>query len=67
MSRAGTLARRIAEEIEWEPPMINGTPTWTLALATGADEGEPIERAEWRWKLRSEVVEALDDDPRSQI
>jgi hypothetical protein len=61
-SQYGTLARRIAEELEWEPPIVDGTQTWTLALATGADEGEPTERAEWRWKLRPEVVEALQDD-----
>lgn len=63
-SQYGTLAHRVAEELEWEPPIIDGEQFWTFSLAINADEGNPIEQAEWRWRLRPEVVEAMQDDPK---
>ena len=55
----GKLARKIAEELEWEPPIFRGQQTWTFALATGADDGEDSNTPNWRWRLRTELVEAL--------
>lgn len=65
-SQYGTLGRKLAEELEWSPPEFNGVPTWTRALATGADgdtraDMEAMGQAQWRWKLRPEVVAALQD------
>ena len=65
-SQYGTLGRKLAEELEWSPPAVRNVPTWTLALATGADgnsraDMEAMGYAEWRWKLRPEVVAALQD------
>ncbi|MER8848547.1 hypothetical protein [Mesorhizobium australicum] len=67
-SQYGGLGRKLAEELEWVPPMNKkGVPTWTFALATGADENgstSPDRMDEhWRWKLRQEVVEACNADP----
>jgi hypothetical protein len=63
-SQYGTLGRKLAEELEWEPPTFKGVPTWTFALATGADgdtraDMEAVGFAQWRWKLRAEIAEAL--------
>lgn len=58
-SQYGKLARNIAEELEWKPPMENGMQTWTLALATGADDSVLADTGEWRWRLRDEVVQAM--------
>ncbi|WP_188762539.1 hypothetical protein [Sandarakinorhabdus glacialis] len=65
-SQYGALGRKLAEELEWNPPKSSGVPTWTFALATGADgdnhvDPDTVEYAQWRWKLRTEVVEALQD------
>lgn len=65
-SQYGALARKLAEELEWQPPRNDGVPTWTFALATGADgetraETESLGRSNWRWRLRPEVVQALQD------
>ena len=63
-SQYGTLGRKLAEDLEWSPPEFNGIRTWTAALATGADghtraDMEAMGYAQWRWKLRPEVVAAL--------
>lgn len=58
-SQYGKLARKIAEELDWEPPIEDGVQTWTFALATGADEGKLIDSGEWRWRLRDEIVQAM--------
>jgi hypothetical protein len=65
-SQYGNLGRKLAEELEWNPPSFNGVPTWTFSLATGVDEGTQIEfdhgdYVQWKWKLRPEVVAALRD------
>src|SRR3546814_1352343 len=28
-SQYGALARKLAEELDWNPPVFNGVPTWT--------------------------------------
>lgn len=63
-SQYGALGRKLAEELEWNPPEFNGVPTWTFSLATGADgdtraDMEAMGYAQWRWRLRPEVVAAL--------
>lgn len=63
-SQYSALGRKLAEEMEWSPPEFKGVPTWTLALATGADgytraDMEAMGFAQWRWRLRPEVVTAL--------
>jgi len=65
-SQYGKLGRKLAEELEWEPPILDGEKTWTFAIAEGADEDrsakpEAMAKGHWRWKLRREVVEALQD------
>ena len=65
-SQYGALARKLAEELEWNPPEFNGVPTWTFALATGADgesraDMEALGYEQWRWKLRPEIAAALND------
>lgn len=65
-SQYGTLGRKLAEELEWNPPEFKGVPTWTFALATGADGDtranmETTGYAQWRWKLRPELIAALQD------
>jgi predicted ABC-type transport system involved in lysophospholipase L1 biosynthesis ATPase subunit len=70
-SQYGSLGRKLAEELEWNPPSFNGVPTWTFALATGVDEDTQVEfehgdfdhgdYVQWKWKLRPEVVAALRD------
>jgi hypothetical protein len=59
----GELARKIAEELEWSPAKRpDGTPMWTTALATDANEAgdeHELESGHFRWRLRPEVVEAL--------
>ncbi|SLK07486.1 hypothetical protein [Novosphingobium mathurense] len=62
----GLLARALAEELEWTPAEQgpDGHPIWTFTLATeGSDDEAPVvalgDRAEWRWRLRPQVVEAL--------
>lgn len=65
-SQYGSLGRKLAEELEWNPPVFKGAPTWTFALATGADgdtraDMEAMGFAQWRWKLRPEIVVALQD------
>jgi len=61
----GKLGKNLAEELEWEPPTEKGNkePTWTFALAEGADDdgSASSDEGHWRWKLRREVVEALQD------
>jgi hypothetical protein len=62
----GQLGRKLAKELEWEPPIREGKQTWTFALAEGADEDcsaklDAMAKGHWRWKLRREVVEALQD------
>lgn len=64
-SQYGTLGRKLAEELEWHPPQHEGVTTWTSTLATGADgdtraDIKAIGLAEWRWKLRPEIVAALE-------
>lgn len=63
-SQYGALGRKLAEELDWHPPIFNGVPTWTFALATGADGNVRAESLEmghehWRWKLRPQVADAL--------
>ena len=63
-SQYGTLGRNLAEELGWNPPKFRSVPTWTLSLATGVDgeaysDEETTGRAHWRWKLRPEVLAAL--------
>lgn len=67
-SQYGMLGRRLAEELDWNPPLRpDGTPIWTCALATGADEtgsmvdSDDAEEGHWRWKLRDQVRQALSD------
>lgn len=65
-SQYGALGRKLAEELEWNPPEFKGVPTWTFALAMGADgdtraDMEVMGYEQWRWKLRLEVTEALSD------
>jgi hypothetical protein len=65
-SQYGALARKLAEELEWNPPEFKGVPTWTFALATGADgesraDIEALGYEQWRWKLRPEIAAALND------
>lgn len=65
-SQYGALGRKLAEELEWNPPEFKGVPTWTFALAIGADgdtraDMEVMGYEQWRWKLRLEVAEALSD------
>jgi hypothetical protein len=56
----GKLARMIAEDLDYQPPCRpDGTPIWTMTLATGADAGEGDNDGMWRWKMRPEVVECL--------
>jgi hypothetical protein len=58
----GTLGKNLADELDWKPQIEKGNqePTWTFALAVGADEdGSAKPDAHWRWELRREVVEAL--------
>jgi hypothetical protein len=60
----GQLGRTLAEELEWEPPIVDGVRTWTSALATGTGQDgsagpDPSAKGHWRWKLRKEIVEAL--------
>lgn len=61
----GLLGRKLAEELEWEPAERDGdAPVWTFALATDADDEARVASsggrwtAEWRWRLRPELVEA---------
>lgn len=63
-SQYGTLGRKLAEELEWNPPKHEGVTTWTSTLAIGADGNtradiKAIGLAQWRWKLRPEFVAAL--------
>ena len=63
-SQYGKLGRKLAEEMEWSPPQFKGVPVWTYALATGVDndvgaEENPLEIGHWRWRLRPEIVDAL--------
>jgi hypothetical protein len=68
----GTLARRLAEAMNYNPPTRDdGSPIWTYTLATAAGDGdlEPeqlfavLERSfddpHFEWLLRPQVVEAL--------
>lgn len=59
--RFGKFARMIAEDLGYEPATrADGTPMWTTTIAI---EGEPDENAgvaDWRWKLRPQVKEAVD-------
>lgn len=61
-SQYGLLGRKLSEELDWQPPLIDGVRTWTYTLATGADEAEPGDAKDlshWRWKLRPQIVDAL--------
>lgn len=60
----GLLGRMLAEEMDWEPrKRKDGTPVWTYALANDADDESNSavgqSEGEFRWRLRSEVAEAL--------
>jgi|GEM_PF-1326738 len=62
----GKLGRRIAEHLGWVPEKReDGTPIWTFALATDADEpskghwsARQSDGQHWRWQLRPEAIEA---------
>lgn len=68
----GTLARRLAEEMNYDPPKRpDGSTIWTYALATAPGDGElepeqlfaalerHMEDPHFEWLLRPQVVEAL--------
>ncbi|WP_141249446.1 hypothetical protein [Sphingobium sp. D43FB] len=70
----GKLARRVAEDIGYEPPeRENGTPIWTYAIAKAPDaDADNLDQAQlyaalerhleaphFEWLLRPQVVEAL--------
>ena len=56
----GAVARMVAEDLDYAPETrADGSPIWTMALATGVDVGVQQEGEHWRWKLRPEVVECL--------
>ncbi|KRB86517.1 hypothetical protein ASE00_07400 [Sphingomonas sp. Root710] len=61
-SQYGLLARNVAEELEWEPPLHHGVPVWTFALACEAEQAagkEELDGQHWKWTLRGELAEAL--------
>ncbi|VVT04916.1 conserved hypothetical protein [Erythrobacter sp. EC-HK427] len=64
-SQYGSLARDLAEEMEYVPPNTHpadGSTVWTFALAEGKrDENSDGtgEYVEWEWTLRPQVVQAL--------
>ena len=56
----GKLARAIAEYLGFRPQSrADGTPIWTATLATGDTEAKGGSER-WRWRLRPEVVAAID-------
>lgn len=56
----GKIARLIAEDLNYRPPIeSDGTPIWTMTLATGPDVNTGEDDGHWRWTLRPEVAEAL--------
>lgn len=62
----GQLGRALAEELDWTPQeRKDGSPIWTTALATGAQDTPGDQSQEpashWRWKLRPEIVAAMGD------
>ena len=56
----GLLAKRVCEEMSFEPPEKNsdGSPIWSYALA---DIPDAPTSTHWQWTLRPEVVQALDE------
>ncbi|USA38532.1 hypothetical protein [Pelagerythrobacter marinus] len=57
----GNLGYELSQELEWAPPKReDGTPVWTMVLATEPDvAGELIETTDFQWKLRPQIIEAL--------
>lgn len=59
----GLLGYALAEEMAWTPDAReDGTPVWTYALATDADEDRHQSsqgEGGFRWRLRPQVIEAL--------
>lgn len=56
----GKLARLVAEELGYEPERrADGSPIWTMTLATGADPAGHGDDGLWRWTMRAEVAECL--------
>jgi hypothetical protein len=56
----GTLARMIAEDLSYRPKTrADGSPIWTMTLATGADPNVHEDDGPWRWTMRPQVVECL--------
>jgi hypothetical protein len=54
-------ARLIAEDLGYEPaPGPKGAPEWTTTLATEDERDESVAPAQWRWKLRPQVSEAIE-------
>src|SRR3546814_15508731 len=65
-SQYGALARKLAEELDWNPPVFNGVPTWTFTLATGADgdtraDMEAVGYDQWRWTMSPEIAERAEE------
>lgn len=58
----GKLARLVAEDLGYEPDRrADGTPIWTLTLATGPDPKK--DDGFWRWTMRPEVAASVSAMP----
>lgn len=60
----GNLGYELSRELGWTPPKReDGTPVWTMVLAVepnGPDvAGKLIETTDFQWKLRPQVIDAL--------
>ena len=56
----GKLARMIAEDLSYMPDRrADGSPIWTMTLATGADPRRHEDDGLWRWTMRPQVAECL--------
>jgi predicted HNH restriction endonuclease len=53
----GNLAKKISKYLGQGPMFYNGEYIWTFALA----DGYRIEKDEWKWTLRKELVHALEE------
>lgn len=56
----GRLAHMIADDLGYEPDRrADGSPIWTMTLATGADPDGREDDGRWRWTMRPQVAACL--------
>lgn len=50
----------VADDLGHQPNRrADGSPIWTMTLATGADPGRGEDDGRWRWRMRPQVAECL--------